>query len=84
MRDILKVVNSIIEVIPEDENRGTLLQKLNYIKDTAPYTPPEAMDTMWGRLSVAVNKVLPLEEESFVVWEKKMVNILIDEHRFDV
>ena len=49
MRDIIEVIERIVEYIPEDKK--LFITQLNSIKNSAMYTPPEAMHGRWYEAS---------------------------------
>lgn len=43
-RDICQVIDKILKLVPEGHS---IIERLNYIKKTASYRPPELMYEMW-------------------------------------
>lgn len=82
MRDIGKVMNAIVNIIPEDfEQRDHIEASFKHIAGSVPYTAPEAMSMRWDQLIQVLNAYVPLCESS-PDWIKTLAKVANDEIDF--
>ena len=85
-RNLIKVIDEMLEVIPED--RKKLRGALEYIKTKTYYKPPELWGMFWINLQLEIEKELDFkyydlsEKSEFEDWQKKMLNIYLGEEKF--
>lgn len=73
-RDIMNIMDNVIECIPEDfENREELIFKINKIRNSMGYTPPEQIGLRWAKLCSLLNKYLGLPDKP---WKEKIDRIM--------
>jgi hypothetical protein len=74
MRDIIHVIDSIVARTPSEEYR--FLEVAQAIKNTACYTPPEAMPGLYGALSSAIMRAIGYPPK--VDWHWEVLCIFMD------
>lgn len=74
-RNILTIIDMILNQVPADDK--VFIAELRDIKDSVPYTAPEAMLMRWERLTACINDFVgppPLVED----WKIEAVATLMD------
>jgi len=69
MRDITKVIDQVIELIPSGSKNESLKKKLLSIKESATYSPPELMRERWLEASIVLDSEI---RDSRAGWKKKI------------
>lgn len=76
MRDITKVIQKIIDCIPDDfKDKEELIKELNNRKESAYYTAPEAMFLRWQEVSYILGTHL---KDIDTPWKQKIADIFGD------
>ena len=59
MRDIVKVINDILDIVPESfEDKTELKTRLYYVIDDSKYRSPELMFICWQDANIILNQIL--------------------------
>lgn len=76
-RDICKVIDFLIEVIPQTEHH--VVSGMRHIQRKATYTPPEGWANRWYELAVFLHDELGTEHTR--EWTKRVARIMRDEEK---
>lgn len=69
MRDIIVIINQILDMIPADyENIAYMRVHLNYVIDDTKYRAPELMCISWKDASLILNRTIAREAKNIVEW----------------
>lgn len=69
MRDLIVIINQILDMIPIDyEKVGELRVRLNYVIEDSKYRAPEIMCLSWKDASLVLNQIVVPEARSTVEW----------------
>jgi hypothetical protein len=72
MRPIDKVIDAVKKLVPEDfEQVDNLFKELDSIKESATYSPPEAIGFQWDRLVACLQDSLPTTK-----WSLDIANLM--------
>lgn len=77
-RDICKVIDQMVAVIPETETK--FIEQLKWAKTNAAYKPPEQMRECWNTTGAMLGENIGPEPKN--AWQKKLVNIWVDKELF--
>lgn len=83
-RNIVEVVNTIKTHLPAEHSQ--VHNSLQWITETAPYTPSEMMGNLWHRLTYELNSVLPQPTQGPLTedWHFQVVSLLTNKPLDDV
>lgn len=73
MRELCKVIDEMLEVIPVSED--VLRSSLEAHRASAIYTAPESMGDRWGGVLQTLAGKMPREEQDFSEWHKQVLEI---------
>ena len=77
MRDICVVIDNIIVVVPEEQER--LHHELQSIRSSAEFSSPENMGLSWKRLNDECNNALPEDNEGCKLLQEEWHFQMIEE-----
>lgn len=78
IRNIVDIINQILDVIPKNRISYELIQDLTKIRDRASFMPPEIILVAWIELHAKILETLKPEEFQLTDWELQVMNILTD------
>lgn len=77
MRDLAKIIDKIIEIIPIDSNQS-IIQELKCVKENYLYTAPEIHPKLWNQCSIILCKKLgPINTN----WKQQISDIFANTHK---
>ena len=60
MRDLNQVLDALVKQIPEDfEHRKDMVSEFNSVRESIPYTAPEAMSLRWEQCAEILTDYIP-------------------------
>ena len=69
MRDIIVIINKILDMIPNDYDKvGDLRVHLNYVIEDTKYRAPELICISWKDASLILNRIIAPEAKRMVEW----------------
>lgn len=77
MRNIVDIINQMIDLIPTNRMTYDLVQELVKIRDRASFMPPEIIDQAWFQLHRSLVHIFKPEEFQLQDWEQQVMNLLI-------
>ena len=81
MRDVIVVINQILDLVPNDYSKiGELRTRLNYIIEDTKYRAPELMCISWKDASVVLNQIIVSEAKimSEWTWRDDIMELFLD------
>ena len=79
MRNIVTVIDQVLEVIPKNESTSRIRVGLNSIKDSVGYNPPESISNLWYKGSDLLWREFEgLDPADLTGWERTVVDIWTD------
>jgi hypothetical protein len=79
MRDIIAVIDQVIEAVPDDfELKPSLVAELEGRKTSCKYTAPELMGTRWVEASLIIEDYCRKELDTGALWAFTVLKIWAD------
>lgn len=83
MRNLFVVIDEIIKLIPDDHTEDVLISRLRSIQNSFNYTSPELIGLSWQRTAEVLMDSFGIKEELFSDWQKRIINLWMNDKVFD-